>query len=140
MHLQVETDRKRSYLRYTYDPDMNGGYGIKTLDGGNDSLGADYGWVHFTLQTEETFEDGALYVMGNFCHWNYDSTNRMSYSPEDKAYHAKIYLKQGYYNYCYLYKSDSLAKGESGVVEGDHYETENSYLILVYYRAPRKPP
>jgi len=136
LHLQVETDKKRSYLRYSYDGDMNGGYEIKTLDGANDSLGADYGWVHFTLQTEETFEDGGLYVMGDFCHWNYDTANRMIYSPEAKAYHAKIYLKQGSYNYCYLYKSDSLAKGESGVVEGDHYETGNNYLILVYHRAP----
>ena len=106
IHLQVQKDLKRSYLRYTYDDDLDGGYRIKTYDGHNDSLEADYVWVHLTLSSDETFAEGGVYVMGDFCHWNFDTINRMVYNLEDKAYHAKLYLKQVYYNYCYLYKTD----------------------------------
>ncbi len=42
-------------------------------------------------------------------------------------------MKQGYYNYEY----GILKKGSDSVdldlIEGNHYETENDYIILVYF-------
>ena len=43
-------------------------------------------------------------------------------------------LKQGYYNYNYLFVPDGDTQGNSGRTDGNFYETENEYIILVYHR------
>jgi hypothetical protein len=45
-------------------------------------------------------------------------------------------LKQGWYNYEYIFLKDGETKADPSFFEGNHYETENEYLILVYYRNP----
>ena len=51
----------------------------------------------------------------------------MQWNPENKAYEASVFLKQGYYNYMYL-----LDNGKN--IDGNFHETENEYIILVYHR------
>ena len=58
----------------------------------------------------------------------------MKYNEETSSYESVQLLKQGAYNYLYLYVPDGSTKGETGPVEGNFYETENEYLILVYSR------
>jgi len=47
-------------------------------------------------------------------------------------------LKQGYYNYEYAYLRDGSADGTASIFEGSHYETENDYLVFIYYRNPQE--
>jgi len=47
-------------------------------------------------------------------------------------------LKQGYYNYEYAFIRDGSCDGTASIFEGSHYETENDYLILMYYRNPQE--
>jgi hypothetical protein len=47
-------------------------------------------------------------------------------------------LKQGWYNYEYLFVKKGDKTVEPSLFEGNHYETENDYLILVYYRNPKE--
>ena len=42
-------------------------------------------------------------------------------------------MKQGYYDYSYLYV-DHDKSSVSGSFDGNYYETENLYTILVYYK------
>ena len=135
-HLFVEEDHKRSYLRYTYDQDMNGGFRVATTDGTNDSLEADYVWVHFELEPGDPVAEGEIFVAGEFNQWNFSPANRMEWDPASRTYKSRMLLKQGVYDYCYLFRSAGWVKGETSVVEGDHYETENEYLICVYSREP----
>ena len=46
-------------------------------------------------------------------------------------YTKKILMKQGFYNYEYWVNS---AEADGNQVEGNHFETENIYEVLVYYR------
>ncbi len=45
-------------------------------------------------------------------------------------------LKNGYYDYCYVTvnKDDKDRKASFEFTEGNSWETENVYTILVYYR------
>jgi hypothetical protein len=52
----------------------------------------------------------------------------MHYNESTECYEANLLLKQGYYNY--YYNSKNLD------IEGDFYETENEYLVLVYATLP----
>jgi hypothetical protein len=61
----------------------------------------------------------------------------MTYNPEKKEYEATMFLKQGWYNYEYVFLKDGETIGTASLFEGSHYETENDYIILVYYRNPR---
>ena len=51
-----------------------------------------------------------------------------------KTYHARLFMKQGYYSYQYLMKMED---GSIRLLpsEGNFYQTQNKYNVLVYYRA-----
>ena len=59
----------------------------------------------------------------------------MSYNFEQKSYVKKLFLKQGYYNYMYLFKDKRTDRAEISFIEGNHWETENEYTIWIYYQA-----
>jgi hypothetical protein len=59
----------------------------------------------------------------------------MSYNSGKGVYELSLYLKQGFYNYQYFVDSPQLS---SDYFEGSHFETENVYEVLVYYR-PFRP-
>ena len=42
-------------------------------------------------------------------------------------------LKQGFYNYKYVVV-DADGNLNEGAISGNHYQTENNYKVLVYYR------
>jgi hypothetical protein len=45
-------------------------------------------------------------------------------------------LKQGWYNYEYVYIKDGIPDTDATLFEGSHYETENDYSVIIYYRNP----
>ncbi|MBQ8050775.1 MAG: DUF5103 domain-containing protein [Bacteroidaceae bacterium] len=111
---------------YVYDEDQNGAFVMRNNDDeGDDVTTSEYLWVHFSLRTPRL--NGPLYLYGQWANGFPDERCLMTYDDEAKAYRASVYLKQGYYNYMYL--------GENGTTpDGNFYETENEYIILVYYR------
>ena len=58
----------------------------------------------------------------------------MKFNAEKGVYEGVQFLKQGYYNYSYLLvdKKDPSQRTE---LEGNYWETENTYTILVYYKS-----
>jgi len=58
----------------------------------------------------------------------------MQYDYIEKAYKASPYLKQGYYNYQYIFLPDGEKEGDALTIEGSHFETQNNYYIFVYHR------
>ena len=58
----------------------------------------------------------------------------MEYNEREKAYQSTVLLKQGAYDYQYLWVPDGESAGQTKPTEGDWYETKNEYLILLYYR------
>jgi len=59
----------------------------------------------------------------------------MIYNYRTKAYQLRMMLKQGYYNYWYVLLNDDNPKPDASYFEGSHYQTENDYMILVYFHS-----
>lgn len=127
----------REFKPYFYWEDFNGKYYIAVQEQKNPDTDADYVYVYFTLPSKYPVEGGKMYVSGALNLWTFDSNNVMSYNVAQGAYECIMLLKQGWYNYEYVFKKDGVEDGIATKFEGSHYETENDYTILVYYRNPR---
>ncbi len=127
------TDRFRNDRPYTYFPDINGDFLVRTLQGTDVSREAEYTDVHFSLPYTPAIGLNEVYVFGKFNNYALEETNKMTYNEDNGNMEAVIRLKQGFYNYKYVMQN------EAGVVElnmicGNFHFTENNYTILVYYR------
>jgi len=113
---------------YVYDEDQNGAFIMRNDDDtGEDATTSEYLWVHFSLKSKAPLPGGDLYVFGNWCKGFPDPDCKMKWNKDTKQYEAAVYLKQGYYNYMYLQEGAPSP-------DGNFYETENEYIILVYHR------
>ena len=128
----LRTDNSRANIPYTLNfQDINGNFIIENNDPGEDLLNADYAEVTFSLESGPI--NGDVFVVGQFNNWRLTDNNRMKYSSDRKRYEATIDLKQGYYEYQYFVKSNNHPPY---LFEGSHFQAENEYEILVYYRRP----
>jgi hypothetical protein len=95
---------------------------------------ADYAWVKFFLPYDNAEGGGNFYVLGKLTEWRLNKSNRMVYNYKRFGYECDLFLKQGYYNYTYVYLKDEKKGGDESLSEGNHWETENEYAIYVYHR------
>ncbi|WP_312342240.1 type IX secretion system plug protein [Chryseobacterium binzhouense] len=121
-------------LNYQYQPDVNGAWYYRRNDLGlerNAEREADYSWVHFSLDSEPMNKE--LYILGGFNDFQPRKEFQMQYDEASQKYIAKIYLKQGFYNYILATKeaNGSLNFGE---INGNFWQTENLYQAFLYYR------
>ncbi len=132
-HMILYPDETRARLPYSSFKDNNGDYFI-LADGQSDPrIGADYVYVHFRLRNLSP-DEGTPYIYGALTDWRILPHARMTY--RNDRWEATLHLKQGYYDYMYvLQRPDGSI--DYNAVEGSHYETENDYLVLVYYRNPQ---
>ena len=134
-HTWLKTDEPRADLGYVYDSTQKGRFKIDEYNADDPDLGADYVTVHFTLNADHRW-DGDIYVDGDFTNHRFNRENRMTYNPETARYEAQIPLKQGSYNYQYVFKPKEAETVYPGLIEGNKYETQNEYLIQVFLRTP----
>jgi len=128
----------REFKPYFFWQDFNGKYYVAVQEGRNMDTDADYLYVYFTLPSKYEVKGGSMYVSGAFNNWSFNKENVMVYDPNSSQYQATLLLKQGWYNYQYIFVKDGENNFDPSFFEGNHYETENDYLILVYYRNPRE--
>lgn len=134
-NLVLKRDESRSYKGYSYYNDLNGGYLIKNQDAvGSPDTEADYVMVHFFLAYDNAQSEGNFYVLGKVTDWRLGKSNRMIYNYKRFGYECDILMKQGYYNYTYVFLKDKLKAGDETLTEGSHWETENDYAIYIYHR------
>lgn len=126
------TDEEQRFQPYTLNPDINGNFIVRILDGENSDTEADYSRVHFSLKTTAELTNKAIYVSGNFNDWQLNDENKMHYNADKNLYEATILLKQGFYNYQYVTLSNNGTISNYDI-DGSFYETENDYKVLVYY-------
>lgn len=131
-HSYLYTDIDRSSRKYTYNPDINGGFKVTVLDREDPSIEADYTYIHFSLLAEE-FLDKSVYIYGGYNNFSITDDNKMIFNPEKGVYELSMLLKQGFYNYKYVVvdRDDTLLEG---AISGNFDETENNYKVIVYYR------
>jgi hypothetical protein len=133
-HVYLVPDEKRSYKRYFSEEDLNGQYIIYSDQAWDNRNSADYMWVYFTLDFPTPFLDGKLFLTGNLSNWQCLPQNEMQYNFDLNRYELSLLLKQGYYNYTYIYKNNYTQELDEVEVEGSHFQTENNYFIYVYHR------
>lgn len=141
-HSYLRLDSPRINQSYIYDRTQHGRFKIDEYNSTDPDLGADYVTVHFTLASPEII-DYDIYVDGDFNLHRFDTVNRMIFDRETGVYRATIPLKQGSYNYQYVVvdknkeaSGPSTRHANASVIEGNFYETENEYLIKVFFRPP----
>lgn len=133
-HIFLTPERPRAYRKYVFQNDINGRLLIKNDDMQNAHLESDYVQVHFEMPVDAILGNGNLYIAGQLSQWHLDKDFRMDYVHADLAYKKTLLLKQGYYNYLYLWQYNSRDHGETTLTEGNHSETENEYIVLVYFK------
>ncbi|MBG7630301.1 MAG: DUF5103 domain-containing protein, partial [Bacteroidetes bacterium] len=74
-----------------------------------------------------------VFVSGNFNNWALNNLNKLVYNEQTSLYEVTILMKQGFYNYQFLTK-DQQGNISNHDIDGSHYQTENDYTVLVYYR------
>lgn len=123
---------------YVYDQDQNGHYLIHTIDYASDETNSDYFLVHFSYPMDSPLPNGTLYLYGDLVENRLDGSSMLEYNVERKAYEKTLFLKQGSYNYKYVFvpSMDGQRKGlpTNPQTEGSYWQTENEYQIYVYYK------
>ncbi len=132
-HHFLYRDKVRAFEPYTYNPDINGSFLIRTLQGQEPDIEAEYVWTHFSLETFEPLEGGEIHLYGGFNNFVLDETTRLSYNSRTGMYETARLFKQGFYNYKYVFvRNDGIL--DEGFISGNFAKTENLYTVLIYYR------
>lgn len=134
-HAYKELDKSRASLVYLQRRDINGWFYIKNdwlnTEG---SVDADYVNVHFKIAQPQALENGDIYVYGALTDWQVKPEAKMTFNQVSLQYETTMYLKQGLYNYLYIFVEDGDVQPDLGFFEGSHFQAENEYAILVYHR------
>lgn len=135
----VKPDGERRQQLYIYYRDFNGIYTVENRDNSNALWQSDYAWVHFTYVPpgNRAYEGKSVYLFGELTNYLQDDNSKMIFNEEKGVYERALYLKQGYYNYSYVTLTDKKQPGVQALyenTEGNYWGTENSYMVLVYFR------
>jgi hypothetical protein len=137
--IYAKPDRDRSGQPYYFYQDNNGKYFIQTTDLIDPNWQADYGRVRFVFVPPDNLplEGKELYLLGEFTGYQLNGASHMVFNQSSGAYEGSALLKMGLYNYAYVTVNSGEYHGIPSfeITEGNHFETENNYDILVYYRA-----
>lgn len=133
-HHYLYPDDVKSFQTYKYNPDINGQFAIRTLEGNDANTEADYAMMHFTLVADESFINKDVYVYGAFNNFQIEEENKLFYNPNTNSYQGNILLKQGFYNYSYV-TVDKKNVVDTNEIMGSYFETENEYKVIIYFKA-----
>lgn len=121
---------------YTFNPDINGNFLITTLQGRTPLTEAEYVWIHFSLRHPELLDGQSVHLYGNFNNYVIDESTKLTYSTRSREYELTYLLKQGFFNYNYVVVNEDGSIDYQNNMDGNYWQTENDYQILVYYRRP----
>jgi hypothetical protein len=157
----LERDQKRGEMAYFESFDINGQFIIENTDDGDrlfieriiaqqgtadqralielegsdvHDLQSEYANVFFSLYSPTEYDNEDVFIFGGLTDWQLKEEFRMVYNPALNSYVAKIKLKQGYYDYVFAMLPRGGQKPNFDITEGNWFETDNSYTILLYYR------
>ena len=121
---------------YSFQFDENGNFYIRNQDGNSPNFDGDYGIVDFALKATPPSTNGFVYVVGKYNAYQRNAKNRMIYDEATKQFTLQMPLKQGVYDYHYIWADENGKLIDEYAFDGSFFETENNYQILIYYKAP----
>jgi hypothetical protein len=131
-HLYI--DQSRANAPYTYFPDINGNFIVKNIGAQNNEIEADYAWVFFSLSAPNFYDKKSIYINGMFNNFTINDENKMDYNAEKGIYEKALMIKQGFTNYQYVIADSKGKIDEENAIDGNFFQTENNYFVLVYYK------
>lgn len=134
---QLYPTHNTSTAAYQTNADANGRYVVRppeNLYTGEDypSTDADYYFVDFTFYSDQLSDD--LLLTGDAFDARPYSERQLHYDAQMGAYKTRLLLKGGYYSYLYVSSSSEKTPYSTCKSVGSHYQTNNNYTIMVYYR------
>lgn len=133
-HIFLSPDLNRAFKQYNFNNDINGRFLIKNDDMDNAHLESDYVFVHFSMPVDAMLGSGNMYLFGQLSNWTLSKDYRLDYNADNFSYEKTLMLKQGYYNYIYLWQYARSDQASTELTEGNHADTENEYMVLVYFK------
>lgn len=132
IYAEAQVDKPRPAEIYSQYLDLNGQYLVNTNDrpGGNPEIESEYMLTTFRLYHPQS--SNPVYLLGALTNWGKNPEAKMQWNAEMGVYETTLLLKQGWYDYQYGYKDGSQFSTEA--FEGAHFETENEYEVLIYFR------
>ena len=130
-HATLLPDAPRRH--YSYDEDHDGRYLVRYNLADDTDIEADYLFVHFRLDMPPR-TGGKFYLSGEFSYNAFSPTYEATYNEDERAYEATVMLKQGAYDFLYLWVPDGATTGQTAPAEGNFYEAENEYQVYIYHR------
>lgn len=131
-HLFANNARKNTI--YTYFPDINGNFLVTNIIAQNNAVEADYAWVFFTLSAPTFFVKKDIYITGMFNNFALSPEFKMDYNAAKNTYEKALILKQGFTNFQYTVADLKGKIDNENAIDGNFFQTENNYFIVVYYR------
>ena len=134
----VRPDLERVSQRFNFYRDNNGMYYLEPTESINPLWQSDYATVHFSFVPpgNTPFADKDVFLFGKLSDYDLRDQSKMVYNSDKGVYETSLFLKQGYYDYMYVTidKKDPKRMAVYDFTDGNLWETENEYTILVYYR------
>ncbi|MBG6186283.1 type IX secretion system plug protein [Flavobacterium sp. CAN_S2] len=128
------TSAARANFPYSFTQDVNGNFVVNNLNTANNEIEADYAWVYFSLSAPTFRLNKNIYVTGMFNNYMLSPEYKMEYNPKKAIYEKAILIKQGFANFEYKVADEKGVIDYENAIDGNFYQTENDYTIVVYYR------
>ncbi|WP_370275750.1 DUF5103 domain-containing protein [Flavobacterium sp. GSP27] len=128
------TNAARANFPYSFTQDVNGAFVVKNISAADSEFEADYAWVYFSLSAPTFRMNKNIYVAGMFNNYALIPEYKMDYNPKKGLYEKALLIKQGFTNFQYLVADDKGVLDPENAIDGNFYQTENEYTIVVYYR------
>lgn len=131
----LNTGKPKKKTFFINQIDLNGGFIVNRYNRRNSTTEADYATVNFSLESKFGKLNGDVYILGELNDWNLDEKSKMRFHPEENLYRKTLTLKQGYYNYSYVFVPNiEGAEGSFDMFEGNFSQTSNQYRVYVYQK------
>ena len=128
------TNNARGNYPYSVTPDINGNFQVRNLGAVKNEIEADYAWVYFSLSAPTFMKNKGIYITGMFNNYSISPEYKMDFNKEKNLYEKAILIKQGFTNFQYQIADEKGNIDGENAVDGNFWQTENEYTILVYYR------
>lgn len=128
----LDLNKKRYTRNFISDQDANGFFVLENYEYGSGDVSSEYAKVVFTLESHKEYDED-LYIIGAFSDWQAKDEFKLEYDNVKGLYVGAAMFKQGYYDYMFALQTEEGLL-DMDIIEGSWYETENDYLVLVYYR------
>lgn len=130
----LHTSNARANSPYTLFEDINGNFVVKNTNASNNEVEADYAWVYFSLSAPTFRLNKNIYISGMFNNYSLSPEYMMDYNEKKGIYEKAVLIKQGFTNFQYVVADSKGIIDNANAIDGNFYQTENEYTILVYYK------